>query len=360
MKLLSSLLPYLLLVSFHAGTMAQFDQQKAAALSGSPYDGYSVMLVDGYDTSAVDEVALYSRAKTISKMSDKHLWPMVFLNRFIGNDGAEWAFMPQAGQPYFKAIKGMDIYNERGALSDFKRLWRTALRAAKDNGSPGIVIDPEAYNNYRSYKMDYLSAQAGRTEAEIKQRLHALGAELADIAATEHPQAVLWFLFTGLEAPVGQSEKTELSTVSHIVLGMLEQAQRAEMEITIISGGEASIGYCHENVDAMAERIAQRAERTAWALDRYPHLKLAGTLALWDDPNSRKAAYAKNKCGLSTFKSIAEFVPPMRVLGQSYKYVWIYAPMALDYNPFDMDSAKRFNGPIAEGFGRANKIDDCH
>ena len=71
----------------------------------------------------------------------------------------------------FNKIKGMDLWNETGALNDFFNIWKMSLKIAKELGSPGIFVDAEAYNNYKIYDIAYLSGLLGKSEIEVKQRL---------------------------------------------------------------------------------------------------------------------------------------------------------------------------------------------
>ena len=50
MKIFSTVIPYLLLVSFYTGTISNFGINKINAINISPYNGVAVMLTGAYET----------------------------------------------------------------------------------------------------------------------------------------------------------------------------------------------------------------------------------------------------------------------------------------------------------------------
>ena len=350
MKLFSIVLPYLLLVSFYSGEINNFGIDKIRAINESPFHGVAVALVGAYDTGKNSEKGFESKVKLIKNESKKHIWPWVFFNRFIGYKEGERSLSPMAKTEYFLSIKGMDVYNESGALEDFKNIWRMSLKLAKELGSPGIVIDPEAYNNYKNYQLSYLAKQLGKPEEEIKAQLKKIGADLVDIAEKEYPDATLWFLFTGLGSPVRKvnpfSEK-EYRTVTYIIQGMLERAKELGSKLKFVSGGEL-MGYCYESLDDLKEKIKKRNVQFTSALKIFPNLYLGGTIAPWDKPELKKGWMLKGKCGKSDLKSIDDFKPLISHLLKSYNYVWIYAAGATRYDPFNADISSSYNKSIQE------------
>ncbi len=292
MKLYSVVLPYLLLVSFGA-QFATFDKSKIELINNSPYQGVAVPLIDDVDTDSYSEKNFQNAVNLIKTNCKKHVWPWVAFNRFIGykNEGTN---NKRGDKEYFRKIKGMDLFNDAGALGDFLELWRLSLRIARELGSPGIMVDPECYNNYLNFEVDYLAKQLGLPVEVVKNRLNAIGAELMAIANAEYPQAVIWFTHTGIA-----SRKTwvilaqnDLPTPAYLVLGMLDQAKKLGLEATIVDGA---------------------------------------------DPG-----------GKSQLKDLNDFKPLIQHLLGAYDYVWIYAGGDAGYDPYDATVSTLYNKALGE------------
>jgi hypothetical protein len=351
MKLFSTIIPYLLLVSFSSGQLSNFAIDKIRTINESPYHGVAVQVSDAYDTGINTEKDFDTTLKLLKKELKKDLWPWIFFNRFIGYTEGEKSLSDQAKKEYFRKIKGMDIYNESGALGDFFKTWRLSLRLAKTLKSPGIVIDPEAYNNYSSYELSNLSAKLGKTKVETKERLKKVGAQLVDIAIQEYPDAVLWFLDTGLIRYVKNKNplaEKEHRSVTYVVLGMLEHAKEKNAGLVFISGGEASLGYCQLSLEELKKNVSQRNETFSPILQQYPALKLGATIAPWDNPAERKEWFLKDKCGKSSLKNMQDFKPLIDHLIKSYDYVWIYGAWATGYTPYNQNKSAPYTKVLRE------------
>jgi hypothetical protein len=343
--------PYLLLVSFYSGQIGKFEAEKMHSINKSPYHGVAVEIADAYDFGKYAEKDFNRAVVLLKNESKKHIWPWVFFNRVIGYEEGERAHSPLAKADYFRRIDGMDLYNQTGALGDLYNLWRISLRIAKTLGSPGIVVDPEAYNNYRSYQLGHLAAQLEKPRGEIRERLRTVGRELADIVEKEYPEAILWFLFTGLGSP-GRTWKPhtegEYRTVSYVAQGILDRAKEKEMKLRLISGGELSLGYCYRSFEDLKKKIGIRNEAFSSMICLYPNLYLAGTISPWQRGNVRKNWMLRDTCGQSTLKTAEDFAPLIIDLLRSYQYVWIYAAMAAKYDPYDPYLAASLNMAIGK------------
>ena len=285
------------------------------------------------------------------KNTKKHVWPWVFFNRFVGYSGSEKSLSEAANNIYFKKTKGMDIYGQSGALNDFIQIWRLSLRLAKKMKSPGIVIDPETYNNYKSYQVSYLAQQLDKPADEIILRLKQVGRELAVIADKEYPDATLWFLFTALGSPMRSFNPiapTEYRTVTYIIEGMLQKMKETGSKLQVVSGGEVSLGYCYRSLDDMTRSIDLRSEKYFSSLLKYPNLKLGATIAPWNKREEKTAWMSKGKCKSSEVKNMNEFKPLLKKLLDTYGYVWIYGAMAAGYNPFDSSIYPAYNKAIGD------------
>ena len=352
MKLLSVTLPYLLLVTFYTAELGDFGTDKLNAIVSSPYNGVAVPLISAYDTGKHTAEDFAPSVKRLKEGARKDVWPWVFFNRFIGSKEGARSLSPDSGNAYFRAIKGMDIYNKAGALGDFYGIWKTALEIAKETGSPGIVVDPEAYNNYETYKVSYISEETGIPENEVKKRLAEIGRELARIADETYPDATLWFLFTGLGTPLrtlNPLADKEYRSVTYIVEGMLEYAKEKGSEFKLISGGMLSLGYCSESLGDLKVKILSRRERFEKHLSSFPNLRLGGTIAPWNDVRLKKGDYFTiGECRKSKLKDLEDFDPLVKYLLESYEYVWIYAASGAGYNPYDREITLPYNNSISE------------
>ncbi len=70
MKLFSSVLPYLLLVSFYSGQINNFGIEKIKAINESPYHGVAVALIGAYDTGKYIQWSI--EWKRIYNVSERH------------------------------------------------------------------------------------------------------------------------------------------------------------------------------------------------------------------------------------------------------------------------------------------------
>jgi hypothetical protein len=337
---------YLLLVSFYSGDIKSFDSNKITRMNESYYNGVAVPLINQFNAQPYDEKSVESTMALLKDKSKKHIWPWIYFNRFVGYSESGRAQSLHSNNEYFKNIKGLDLYNESGALKDFLNIYESALLIAKQLGAPGIVIDPEAYNNYDAYKNSYLIKRQEKSAEEIKNRLMQIGRDFTDIADKKYPEAVIWFLFSGLSRPVKKMnpfEDKEYRTVTYIIRGMLERAKEKGSKLVFVSGGESSLGYCYKSLDDMKDKIKARNADYAGILESYPNLKLGGTISPWDKVESKGRWMLTGKCGQSSVRDINDFKQLLRELTRSYKFNWIYAAQASQYNPYDEKSAFVYN-----------------
>lgn len=350
MKLFSLTLPYILLVTFYTGPLNDFGTRKLEALDGSPYEGVAVPLVKAYDTKRYKYEDFKGAVAKLKGADGTAVWPWVFFNRFVGYEEGGRAGSPESKHVYFSSIRGMDLYDEWGALGDFYDLWKTSLRIARDLGSPGIVADPETYNNYDAYKVSYVAEKTGKTKEEVKERLREIGRELGRIADETYPGATIWFLFTGLGNPMktlNPFDEDDYRTVTYIIEGMLSHAAKNESALTVVSGGEVSLGYCSRSLGGLKSKVASRRKSFAKSLAAYPNLKLGGTIAPWNDSGARTGWMRTGDCGSSELKTAGDFKPLIKQLAASYGYVWIYAAKAAGYNPYRRGEAGAWNKEVA-------------
>jgi len=348
--------------------MNGFSVEMMRAVNESPYDGVAVRLTDAYDVNYYEEKNFEPAVKLLKENSRKHIWPWIFWNRLVG-----FVPHPDAGdidhrgnKPPFTKIKGMDIYNEFNALDGFINQYENALRIARKLNSPGIIIDLEAYNimpvpditNVR-YNIKILAAKQSKSSDEIKRRLKEIGAQLSDIAAVEYPDATIWFFFTGLGTQLFTEyfpPKKDYSSISYLVIGMLEQAKKRNLKLKFISGGEMSLGYCYKSLDDLKNRITKRDVRFKPVLSEFSNLFLGATIAPWHKKEINSDwLKKKDSCRESELETIMDFEPLLEHLMKSYNYVWIYAATAASYNPYRKEIANIYNPIIMNSKEKATR-----
>ena len=317
-------LPYLMMVTFYANPITKDNlthvrRQMAPVFNQSAYDGIAVFPIDGrHRWDGSDFIWLTQTGIT------KHIWPWVFINRFCG-----YRHSAPRNKFWFQGIKGMDLYNETGALQDFYNIFQNALRVAKKMGSPGIVIDPELYNDYHCYNVAYVGEKQSKTSSEVVEALRAIGNTMADMVNQNHPNGTIWLFF----APLHQEQPW---TTTEIVIGMLNRAKNMGYNFKIVAGGSHTLGYCEPDLESLNSKIISRGKEFKTYLSEYPHiLKLGGTIAPWPNENLKKGWLLKGACGSSNLKGISDFAPLLGRLMRVYDYVWIYSDGATGYDPFN-------------------------
>lgn len=342
--------PYFLLVcSSYQNQLDKFDIEKIKVINESPYHGIAVRIIWEFDDTPFNFDNFKKNAEFIKKNTNKQIWPWVFLNRMIGTDEKNNDREVIKDKPYFHKIKGMDLYDETKALSDFYALWRSSLRLAKIFSSPGVVFDIEAYNYYPINKISYLAKKHNKSSEDIKKQLRIVGSKLIDIAAEEYPEIIIWFLFThlGNSPPSWYPSSEKYMSVSYIAESMISEAEKRSLPMKFVSGGQIGLGYCYKSLEDMNDKIKKRQGQFKLILTKHPKLYLGGTIAPWND-TKLKRGWMKEKvcCCESTLKNMDDFVPLIRNLANNYDYVWIYATQMTGYNPYDREISYSFNKAI--------------
>jgi len=288
--------------------------------------------MSAYDTDPVPERdELGAAVEAIRGGSRKHVWPWVFTNRFIGRgEGPAHDGAPDA--EYFRRIRGWDLNNETSALADFYAIWRLSLRLARDLEAPGVVLDLEAYNDYRTYDVDCLAQLRGESADRIVSQLQAVGCELARIVVEEYREAVVWSLFTHLGAE---------DAAEHICRGMLEALAAADAPAVLVDGGEMPLGYYSPSAEALERKLASFADTLRPFMDQFPrHLRMGGTLAPYHGPGRLKSWIKEaSEQGGRTYRNAAEFRPLVDALFRECGHVWIYGASAAGCVPFNPANA---------------------
>lgn len=331
---------YLLLVNTAIAFM--MNEAKFRQFDQSPYDGLAVAFLHAYDTSEVPSVAsIDAQIKEWRRFTRKDIWPWVYINRMIAMSPEERN--PHSDTPYFQKISGIDLDDTQGAQSDFLRIWQNSLAAARDSKMPGVVCDLEFYNYYREYDIGELARQTRRTPAEAAESLEEIGARMADTAAQQYPDATLWFLFTGFTHPGYKTHDgvPYYPSPTYVAMGLLDEIAKKGLHLKVLTGGEGSLGYCHDTLEDFRSAITKREANLRTTLERYSGmLEMAGTMTLWSD------LAANHVCKTATAASVEDLQPYLELLFRSYRYSWIWGSADGNYLAFAPESAPRFDAVI--------------
>ncbi len=352
---------YLSLITFYTHDLKDETPERMQLLNDSAYAAVAMKLVGGYDTGPVPTVEeLRPQIDMVKQNLKLDPWPWVFSNRFIGRpeDARGHSGLGQSSPDYFKRINILDLDNAAGARRDMLDLWRLAVKLAKEWQAPGIVMDLEAYNNYRAYSVKYVAEKRGESVAQVIAQCEQVGADLAKIIEQEYPQCIVWSLFShtqrvhklpGYDGPV-------YSTAGHITLGFLKYCKAHELPAKYLCGGETSPGYYNRNVEALKQKIARRDEAMAHLLEEFPdHFFLAGTISPYHDYKIL-TSWIKQRAGDDPeLKTIADFEPMFRTLFEAYDWVWIYASSAAKTEPYKAENSKLYSEVLSRALEAAAK-----
>jgi len=345
---------YLLLVN--TAIARQLKSQDIVAFDQSPYDGLAIAFHYNYDTAPVfSEESMSVQLREWKKLTKKHLWPWVYFNRILG--AAEAKTNERVDAPYFHKIQGIDLEDKSGARSDFLQIWKRSLQAAKETGSPGIVVDPEFYNDHKAYDPLEMARETGKTPEQLVPLLEKFGSDLADSAAEQFPKAVLWFLFAGFTHKDFKTinGKSYYPTPVYIATGLLDRIKSRGYSLAVISGGEGSIGYCHETIGTFQEALDRRSAAFAPVLKEYDGtLELAGTLTLWDSRASKSGFVSEGDCAKASASTIEDLQPYLELMMRTYRYNWIYGSTNGGYFAFDSQRNSRIHKVISNARARTS------
>ncbi len=353
---------YLNLITFYTPHLLAATAEQMAVINDTPYDGVAMGVVGGYDTDPVPDYATYAAQVAMLKRTCRyHVWPWVFSNRFIGRaeDGSTHPSVGGQGPEYFRRIKCLDLDDAAGARSDMLKLWRNAVRLARDLRAPGIVLDLEAYNNYRAYDLAYVAERRGDTIGQVARACEAVGADLARLVQEEYPECIVWSLFsrlrpTGLTAP--DYDGPLYQTPGHISLGFLRYCRDHAVPARYLCGGELEVGYYNATVEALKARIRARDAAYAAPLQAFPdHFFLAGTISPYHD-YTILTSWIGNQAGDDPeLRTIEDFRPMFKTLFDAYDWVWIYASSAAKTLPYSPENARLYGDVLRGALDDASK-----
>jgi len=349
---------YLKLITFYTQPITLATEEKFRVLNESAYAGVAIPLVGSYETNPLPLLeAAAPQAAMLRRVLNIAPWPWVFLNQFIGAraDGGGHASGPVTKRDYFLRVKGLDLDGQAGNRADMLAIWRHAVRQAKAWNSPGIMIDLEAYNNYRTENVAWLATERGEGLADVIAGCEKVGEELAKIIAEEYPQCIVWSLFSRLEKPrrVAGEEAEVLHTPSYITLGLLKYAKAHQVPLKYICGGESTPGYCNRSIEQLQRKIADRDRDVARYREQFSeHLFLGGTISPFHD-YSIATGFIESGYRGAAFKTIEDFEPMFKALFDAYDYVWVYASSAAKTLPYDAEHSRRYSAVLRRALDRS-------
>ena len=354
---------YLSLITFYTPHLAKQTPEGLQVLNDSAYAGVAIPLLGGYNTEPVPTFdALKPQIELVRENLKIDPWPWVFSNRIIGKPPDSQSHPSTAGSrpEYFARIKTLDLDNAAGARKDMMDEWRLAVRIAKAWRSPGIVIDLEAYNDYRAYEVKYVAEQRGETPAQVIAACEQIGADLAKIIEEEYPQCLVWSLFSRVDKDVQVRlpgyEGPVYPTPGHITLGFLKYCKAHKVPAKYLCGGETTVGYYNRNVAALKEKIRRRDEGLAGIFEQYPdHFFLAGTISPYHDHQILTDWIKKAAGDDPELKTIADFEPMFRTLFDAYDWVWIYASSAGKTEPYKPENGTMYSAALRRALEAASK-----
>jgi hypothetical protein len=342
---------YVLMVSSMHPPFLALNEENVKAFNATPFDGIAVDVIGPYDGSKLPhEPTLLTHCEPIRFASSKTIWPRVYLNRILELSDKLRARNVTRNPTYFGAIRGMDIFDEAGTLTDYYSIYRLSLRMARALSAPGIVLDLEAYNHPDGYRVEWIAKRQGKSPAAVIVRLKEIGAQMAGITNEEFPGAVLWSLFTAFERPEEYREKSGsyYPSPSYIAMGLLAHAAGKNVPVTLISGGEWG-GYYYASVEAMRKRFADRNAAFQPWLEKYPnHLALGGTITVWGDARNNTGWVLKDATASTPYRRVLDFEPLVAEMRRTYRYIWFYVPSVTDYKPLNAEASRETNAQIAE------------
>ena len=308
-----------------------------STFNNSPFDSFSLPLMNGCEAiPSGDKFKILEDIINNNSINSagKKAMPMLRLARIMGCDNGSCMsskkiiVMPSVAcnnNWNTNKIKGIDIYDEQGAWTKFKKFYEAALNIAQKTNSGGITIDPESYSNYYSYDVNYIAERQGKSNAEVIKQLKSMGAELADKTNNAFPgdsNFVIWSLFISFHKKKGG----ENWTTDLIFEGMLERAKEKSYKFKLIEGGEVSLWYIHPSNAELKEKISNQKKMLQAYLNKYPNLKLGGVAGLYLNSetlmNGWKKAY--NNWKNVQIKKIDDFEAPLKTLFNNYEYIWVY------------------------------------
>lgn len=344
----------ILYFSFASPFYHQLRRDHLEQIAESGFSGVCVRLAGAYDARprAYDEYA--NTVDLIREQGLTKVWPVVFFNRMFGSPTVRPCSRTMQDRSVFsreaRQVKGMDLFDDAGALTALKDRFALALSLARDTGSPGIFIDPEAYHCYDAYDITDLASRHRLAAPDVVRRLRDIGGELADITHRIYPGARLFFYVADLGVPHRNGFQ---KSITYLTEGMLMRAKANQYPLRVVDGwtGQYVYGSLARARHIIGNKLAVKAEY----LTRYPNLEPAGVVApfasvdglpanSWIRRDTDELGCRSDGC----LHTIEDFSPLYDHLFSLFRSVWIYGATQAGPHPgYDM-----FSSDLPPGYAR--------
>lgn len=337
--------PYLQVLTFYTPrTLGEIDDKWIEAFNKTPYEGVAVRLANGFEIKpSIEYSSLSKPLEIIKEKSKKQIWPWIFFNRIYSykNHDIERKKFSREQTAFFNRIRGVDLDDETGALSNLYDDFRLALKIARELKTPGIIVDPEAYNDHKLYSIKLLSEIRNESQETIKNKFRKIGERLAEIIRYEYPGACIWTLFF--------NSPSHADAITYIIYGLLDKGKKDNIPFKVIEGGESSIslGYTHGTIDSLKNRMKVRGGYYASMFLLYPERFYLGATISPINKYEDCSGWIKREYAGSGIKSVNDLRHNFEYIFSVYKYVWIYAAGTARFNPFSKDGIP-YNKVIGE------------
>ncbi len=331
--------------SSKGGRLDRLSKATVDMMDKEPYTGYVTELVNGAFDLKVPKLSDFSNAIVLIKSIDKDIWPIVFWQRFYGSPDDKPCLMRHANVDKYplkypsNKIKGIDLYNEHNALTDFKDTLKIALQVSKQSNSKGVFFDIESYSCYDNNFVTDLAKRHGKTSAEIVVRLKEIGHEFADLTHNTYPDAILYFYNTSLGWVRDDIQRPGYDlrgggynmATGYIVEGILDRIKSQGYNLKVIDGWVGE--YTYFSMDKVKSKINTDLAIKLPYLDKYSGiLDVAVTVAPFEDydkiPDTHwtKKYLSKDNpgAGRPLIDDIYDFAQVYAYILNNFNHMWIY------------------------------------
>ncbi len=337
----------------------ELNQVQTESVKNSPFDSFALVLTSWGSKAFAPDYNSFKSAIAVAKKSGKKFWPRIMLARIGGHLSKCNPPKGSAGWPL------LDVWDQGGCYTDFKKMLTLSLKIAKETGTEGIVVDPEMYNNYNNMRVGYLAAKYGKSAEEIHQKLLGTGADLADtINASGYSDVVVWSLFSDFSQKFSNADypypdSYRVQTGVYILEGLLKRAKEKNYSLKLVEGGEGSLWYLHTDLNDLKKKTEDRERNLSSHFRDYPNFHPGGTIGLYlalgtpDNPgvnetwqkNFKKRFNCEIFSSCNKIRTLEDFKPLLGYLFEKNKYVWVWKGNGVPkYDDFMYPDSKETNG----------------
>lgn len=321
----------LLYYSFSTPRFSELSEKDLNVIENSSFTGICSRLIGAYD---INLPSYNDYENTISMVKNKSMkrkiWPVIFFNRFFGspdeNPCSRTMDKSTETTSYSGKINGIDLLNDNDSIGDFRKLLTLALRIARELGSPGIFIDPEAYNCYDAYSVSNISKRYKMSTDAIILKLKNIGFDFADLVNTYYSDAIIFFYLIDF----GKIQKDGFQrSIAYIAEGMLERSKQKGYSLRLVDGWTGQ--YIYYSFPHFKYSVGKKIALKNHFLENYPNLTLAGVIAPFESfkklPSGswiKRGLMPYRISGRLEITDISDFKPLYEFLFFNFRNVWVY------------------------------------